>query len=61
GSGAGAGARGGMIMGAGGTGSDEKKRPRAGLGGPIAPRIEDDEEPLPRSKGSRAGSRDDRE
>lgn len=49
-----------MMMGAGGgTGSEDKKRSRSGLGGPIAPRLEDDEEPLPRSKGSRAGSRED--
>ncbi len=64
GSGSGAGAatgmRGGMMMSGGGQGSEQKKkRPRSGLGGPIAPRLEDDEEPMQRSKGSRAGSRDE--
>lgn len=68
-SGAGAGAAGGSNAGAGGrsmapgmmggaAGEDEKRRERSGLGGPIAPRLEDDEETGPRSRSAQAGSRD---
>lgn len=59
GSGAGAGGRSmapGMMGGA--AGDDEKRRDRSGLGGPIAPKLEDDEETGPRSRSAQAGSRD---
>jgi uncharacterized protein YukE len=42
----------------GGAGDDEKRRERSGLGGPIAPKLEDDEETGPRSRSAQAGSRD---
>lgn len=45
------------IMG-GAAGDDEKRRDRSGLGGPIAPKLEDDEETGPRSRSAQAGSRD---
>ena len=65
----GAGATGGSSAGAGGrsmapgmmggtAGDDEKRRDRSGLGGPIAPKLEDDEETAPRSRSAQAGSRD---
>ncbi|WP_165314255.1 hypothetical protein [Agromyces protaetiae] len=47
-----------MMGGQGGAGDDEKER-RSGLGGPLAPKLEDDEELGPRSKGARAGGRDE--
>ena len=56
---AGAGARPGMGMMGGAGGGDDEKSKRNGLGGPIAPKIEDEDEVGPRSKGARAGSRDD--
>lgn len=59
GSAAGAGGRSmapGMMGGA--AGDDEKRRERSGLGGPIAPKLEDDEETGPRSRSAQAGSRD---
>ncbi|PRB15959.1 hypothetical protein CQ042_07520 [Microbacterium sp. MYb62] len=63
------GAAGGTTAGAGGrsmapgmmggaAGDDEKRRERSGLGGPIAPKLEDDEEATPRSRSAQAGSRD---
>ncbi|WP_156371578.1 hypothetical protein [Microbacterium sp. Leaf203] len=48
--------------GAGGMGSgsrSDRRDERRGLGGPIAPRLEDDEETGPRSENAAAGSRDD--
>jgi len=48
--------------GAGGMGSgsrSDRRDERRGLGGPIAPRLEDDEETAPRSENAAAGSRDD--
>lgn len=57
---AGAGGRPGMGMMGGAGGADgEEKAKRSGLGGPIAPKLEDDEEVGPRAKGARAGSRDE--
>lgn len=54
-----AGGRPGMgMMGAGGS-EDEEKTKRSGLGGPIAPKLEDDEDRGPRAKGAQAGSRDE--
>lgn len=50
---------GGMIGGQGQGGSDEEKQRRGGSMGPIAPHLEDDEEPIPLPKSGRAGSRDD--
>lgn len=50
---------GGMIGGQGQGGSDEEKQRRAGSMGPIAPHLEDDEEPIPLPKSGRAGSRGD--
>lgn len=52
---------GGMIGGQGQGGSDEEKQRRAGSMGPIAPHLEDDEEPIPLPKSGRAGSRRDAE
>jgi hypothetical protein len=46
-----------MMGGSGGAGSRGKEK-RAGLGGFIAPKLEDDEEFVPRSSGAFAGSRD---
>jgi len=68
-SGSATGAAGGTTAGAGGrsmapgmmggaAGDDEKRRDRSGLGGPIAPKLEDDEEAGPRSRSAQAGSRD---
>ncbi|KQR39119.1 hypothetical protein ASF80_06710 [Microbacterium sp. Leaf159] len=68
-SGSATGAAGGTTAGAGGrsmapgmmggaAGDDEKRRDRSGLGGPIAPKLEDDEEVGPRSRSAQAGSRD---
>lgn len=48
--------------GAGGMGSgsrSDRRDERRGLGGPIAPRLEDDDETAPRSENAAAGSRDD--
>ncbi|WP_144880594.1 hypothetical protein [Microbacterium paraoxydans] len=57
---AGAGGRPGMgMMGGAGGADEEEKAKRSGLGGPIAPKLEDDEEVGPRAKGARAGSRDE--
>lgn len=57
---AGAGGRPGMgMMGGAGGADEEEKAKRSGLGGPIAPKLEDDEEAGPRAKGARAGSRDE--
>ena len=48
---------GGQQMGGGGQGG--KKEKRTGLGGPIAPKLEDDEvEFVPLPDGARAGGRD---
>ncbi len=44
----------GMMGGAG----DDEKRERSGLGGPIAPKLDDDEETGPRSRSAQAGSRE---
>lgn len=68
-SGSATGAAGGTTAGAGGrsmapgmmggaAGDDEKRRERSGLGGPIAPKLENDEETGPRSRSAQAGSRD---
>lgn len=49
------------MMGAGGTGrgtSDRDRQEGRGLGGPIAPKLEDDEERGPRSAAAGAGGRD---
>jgi hypothetical protein len=46
-------------MGGAGGADEEEKAKRSGLGGPIAPKLEDDEEAGPRAKGARAGSRDE--
>ncbi|WP_417563456.1 hypothetical protein [Microbacterium sp.] len=59
-SGSAAGGRGG-LMGAGGSGrgaSDRDRQEGRGLGGPIAPKLEDDEERGPRSEAAGAGGRD---
>lgn len=57
---AGAGGRPGMgMMGGAGGADEEEKAKRSGLGGPIAPKLEDEEEAGPRAKGARAGSRDE--
>ncbi|MEV7610639.1 hypothetical protein AB0N61_14245 [Microbacterium sp. NPDC089320] len=57
---AGSGMRPGMGMMGGAAGADEEeKAKRSGLGGPIAPKLEDDEERGPRAKGAQAGSRDE--
>lgn len=62
GAGAGAGARGGMMAGAPGAGGDSgRKDQRSGLGGHIAPKLEDDEDFVPQSDSARAGSRDVKE
>lgn len=54
-----AGGRPGMgMMGAGGADEDDKPK-RSGLGGPIAPKLEDEEERGPRAKSAQAGSRDE--
>ncbi len=54
-----AGGRPGMgMMGAGGA-DEEDKAKRSGLGGPIAPKLEDEEERGPRAKSAQAGSRDE--
>ncbi len=42
----------------GGGAGDDEKRERSGLGGPIAPKLEEDEEVGPRSRSAQAGSRD---
>jgi len=47
----------GMMGGAGG--DEEEKAKRSGLGGPVAPKLEDEEERGPRAKSAQAGSRDD--
>jgi len=50
----------GATAGAGGAGShSDRKGQGRGLGGPIAPRMDDDEEIRPRSHNAAAGSRDD--
>ncbi|MFT4258278.1 hypothetical protein [Microbacterium sp.] len=59
GSGAASGGRPGVGMMRGAGGDDDEKEKRPGLGGPIAPKLEDDEERGPRAKGAQAGSRDD--
>ncbi len=51
---------GGMVGGQGSGASEDEKQRRSGSNGPIAEHLEDDEEPIARSKGARAGSRDDR-
>jgi len=59
--GAGAGGRSGMMGGGGapgGRGREDSRQEGRGLGGPIAPRIEDDEERGPRSAAAGAGGRD---
>lgn len=47
------------MMGGGAAGDEEKRAQRSGLGGPIAPKLEDDAETGPRSRSAQAGSRDD--
>ncbi|WP_206542600.1 hypothetical protein, partial [Leucobacter chromiiresistens] len=49
---------GGMMMGGGGAGgAAEKKSPKSGLGGYIAPKLEDEGDGGPAARASRAGSR----
>jgi len=57
--GAGAGSRGVGGMGGPGSRSDRRDDASRGLGGPIAPRMEDDEEIGPRSENAQAGGRDE--
>ncbi|OZD56730.1 hypothetical protein CH252_04455 [Rhodococcus sp. 06-1477-1B] len=57
--GAGAGSRGVGGMGGPGSRSDRRDEASRGLGGPIAPRMEDDEEIGPRSENAQAGGRDE--
>ena len=57
--GTGAGSRGVGGMGGPGSRSDRKDETARGLGGPIAPRMEDDEEIAPRSENAQAGGRDE--
>ncbi|WP_295829316.1 hypothetical protein [uncultured Microbacterium sp.] len=57
--GAGAGSRGVGGMGGPGSRSDRRDEASRGLGGPIAPRLEDDEEIGPRSENAQAGGRDE--
>ncbi|WP_295826630.1 hypothetical protein [uncultured Microbacterium sp.] len=54
-----AGSRGAGGMGSGPGSRSDRRDERRGLGGPIAPRLEDDEETGPRSENAAAGSRDD--
>ncbi|WP_394684972.1 hypothetical protein [uncultured Microbacterium sp.] len=54
-----AGSRGAGGMGSGPGARSDRRDERRGLGGPIAPRLEDDEETGPRSENAAAGSRDD--
>jgi hypothetical protein len=54
---AGAGGRGGGGMMGGGAGGDEKDK-RAGLGGLMAPKLDDESDAAPRSEGASAGGRD---
>ncbi len=56
---AGGGSRGVGGMGGPGSRSDRRNEAARGLGGPIAPRMEDDEEIGPRSENAQAGGRDD--
>ncbi len=56
---AGAGSRGVGGMGGPGSRSERKKDEARGLAGPIAPRMEDDEEIGPRSENAQAGGRDE--
>ncbi|WP_279365388.1 hypothetical protein [Microbacterium testaceum] len=56
---AGAGSRGVGGMGGPGSRSDRRDDASRGLGGPIAPRMEDDEEIGPRSQNAQAGGRDE--
>ena len=57
---AGSGMRPGMgMMGGAGGADEEEKAKRSGLGGPVAPKLEDEEERGPRAKSAQAGSRDD--
>ncbi|MDT0116183.1 hypothetical protein Q9R20_04185 [Microbacterium sp. PRF11] len=44
--------------GMGGASRSDRRTERRGLGGPIAPRVDDDEEAAPRSENAAAGSRD---
>jgi hypothetical protein len=53
-----AGGRGTGMMGGGGAGSDEKER-RVGLGGLMAPKLDDESDAAPRSAGASAGGRDE--
>lgn len=46
------------MMGGRGKNDDPNKEKRSGLGGPIAPKLEDEGEAGPRARGARAGSRD---
>lgn len=55
----GAGSRGVGGMGGPGSRSDRRDEASRGLGGPIAPRMEDDEEIGPRSENAQAGGRDE--
>ncbi len=54
-----AGSRGAGGMGSGSGTRSDRRDERRGLGGPIAPRLEDDDETAPRSENAGAGSRDD--
>lgn len=62
GSGARGGARpGGMMMGAAGAGGSEKKSRKPGLGGYLAPKLDDEDDLGPAARASRAGSREEPE
>jgi hypothetical protein len=50
---------GGNASGAAGTGKERKRATGRGLGGPIAPRLDDEDETMLPGEGARAGGRDD--
>lgn len=55
--GAAAGGRGGTGMMGGGAGNDDEREKRSGLGGPLAPKLDDESDMAPRSTGASAGGR----
>lgn len=48
-----------MMAGGGAGGGSDKKEKKSGLGGHIAPKLEDDEDFTAQSDSARAGSRED--
>lgn len=48
-----------MMAGGGQGGTSGKKDKKSGLGGHIAPKLEDDDDFIPQSDSARAGSRED--